>query len=105
MKKSKSFYFQEVQRCGFEGKNEVICCQDSSLKRIATKRKYEIACESFPSYEVPTTFHVINGEIAVLEEFPFIVALGYSSEISGQKIEWNCGASLISDRYFLFIYQ
>jgi secreted trypsin-like serine protease len=56
----------------------------------------------FPKKEVSLSFHIIGGMIVEdPSEFPFIAILGYKSEQSGVQFEWNCGATLISNRFLL----
>lgn len=41
---------------------------------------------------------IVGGTIALPREFPHMVAIGYESS---DNILWNCGGSLVSERYVL----
>ncbi|CAH1153664.1 unnamed protein product [Phaedon cochleariae] len=48
-----------------------------------------------------TNYRVVGGVPAKLDEFPFIVALGYRNSKNPSVPKWLCGGSLISDRHIL----
>lgn len=46
--------------------------------------------------------HIMDGEDAEVGEFPHNVALGYKNEnVSVDTINWNCGGTLISNKFVL----
>ena len=102
LKKKVLKYPRDVVRCTFDGLEEVICCEDDIQTKTQLRRKSSIACDTFPKRDVGLSFHIIGGKIVEdASEFPFIAVLGYPSEKSGVKYDWNCGATLISDRYLI----
>ncbi|KAK7865608.1 hypothetical protein R5R35_012683 [Gryllus longicercus] len=56
-----------------------------------------------PSNQVNLSLFVVGGQLALEEEFPYMVAIGYlrGSNSAGGNLVWGCGGSLISDRYVL----
>ncbi|XP_055618624.1 serine protease persephone-like isoform X4 [Toxorhynchites rutilus septentrionalis] len=96
--KKKLIPYSNVVRCGFVGRDEVVCCpQEQSSVRKAT-----LACRNFFG-STRLAQHIIEGELAEDGDVPFIAALGYvalSSE-SDAQYDWGCGASLISARFLL----
>ncbi|KAF5282475.1 hypothetical protein FQR65_LT14284 [Abscondita terminalis] len=93
-----------LERCGFEGKTEIVCCpnevEPESRAPIIT-RKSEIACKEF-AHDLPPeiTFQILGGQNATLGEFPHMAALGYKY-VEEDELKWECGASLISKKFLL----
>lgn len=78
-------------KCSHEMNFLVLCCPLS---------KSEKACKSFgerPPF-VPMAVKIINGAETKPSEFPQFAALGYQIE---DKLTFNCGGSLISERFVL----
>jgi len=125
----------DLKRCGFTGKQEIVCCPDLSVRnptieattqegvvwpdgetpkpnkgdnvgnnigRVNLKRKCEKMCEKIytdNNIKPDIDFHILNGENAAVGQFPHMVALGFLN--ADDEIEWNCGASLISQNFLL----
>ncbi|KAJ9580416.1 hypothetical protein L9F63_003940 [Diploptera punctata] len=86
-------------RCSFMGHEEVVCCDD---KQSLSLRKSE---QDFREYsnEIPVRVnpHIIEGEDTEPGDFPHMAALGYVDPEEPNKLAWNCGGTLISDKYVL----
>lgn len=68
-------------------------------------KKTILACEKYTVFaNIKNTgldFHILNGNETLLGEFPHMAAIGYISQEVGKNITWDCGGSLISERYVL----
>ncbi|XP_069705020.1 serine protease snake-like [Periplaneta americana] len=86
-------------RCSFKGFDEVVCCDDEMSQSM---RKSEIACREYQN-ELPLRVNpfIKNGKDAAPGDYPHMAALGYVDSSQPGGIAWNCGGSLISDRYVL----
>lgn len=98
--------FHGLERCGFEGITEVVCCPEEeplstdSRTPIVT-RKSENACKEYVQGLPPEiTFQILGGDNATLGEFPHMAALGYLYD-DEEEYKWECGASLISTNFVL----
>ncbi|XP_043469136.1 serine protease snake-like isoform X2 [Leptopilina heterotoma] len=85
--------------CSFNNQNEIVCCpviHHNEIKpRIADR-----ACEEFEfAQKIKPNVHIVNGFIASVDQFPFMVALGYESR--DKSINYRCGGSLISINFVL----
>ncbi|XP_071451586.1 serine protease persephone-like [Hetaerina americana] len=70
--------------------------QTSERRAAAACRVYSSQC---PNNVSP---YIIDGTVAGLGEIPHMAALGYNENVMGQKsLKWDCGGSLISDRYVM----
>lgn len=70
------------------------------VSRTGDLRKSEQACTRYITFrKAPVSFHILEGVPADLGEFPHMVALGYAQE--DKSIRFNCGGSLISERWVL----
>ncbi|GJQ80980.1 hypothetical protein Trydic_g4794 [Trypoxylus dichotomus] len=93
-----------MDRCGFQGKTETVCCKRSKLeaKSPANLTPAIAACERyFPSkfYSFKSLVYVIWGQNASLGDFPHIASLHIEGDEPGQ-MEWgNCAGSLISETF------
>ncbi|XP_063222255.1 serine protease snake-like [Bacillus rossius redtenbacheri] len=87
----------EPRRCSFKGSRVVVCCADP-VPRLSPSQE---ACLSY-SNEVPLRVNplILGGTAADIGEFPHMAALGYVRSGS-REVSWDCGGSLISDRYVL----
>jgi secreted trypsin-like serine protease len=99
--KEKRLSFNQLVRCEFEGSELVVCCKSEvTLPSRVDVRKSERACEKYKSIPNKLSFNVIHGTPADVGEFPHMAALGYNNPLEN-KIEYNCGGSLISRKYIL----
>lgn len=74
--------------------------QTTPVPRAGNQRKCELACSRYITFrKAPISFHILEGVPADLGEFPHMVALGYATDTN--DIRWNCGGTLISERYVL----
>lgn len=106
--------FHNLDRCGFLGRDEVVCCPPTvdvttpttttTTTKIIDKfpeiinRKSSKACnELIASVSQHVNTLILDGEDAAPGEFPHMAALGYP--IEGGSLSWQCGASLITDSY------
>lgn len=90
----------EIVKCGFLGRDRVVCCKDMNAVTPApiTVTKPN-TCEGVrPSAPVRLTDHIVNGEQADAGEFPHMAAIGYDSN---SNLEFNCGGTLISANFVL----
>lgn len=108
----------EVSRCQFEGRIPIVCCPQDTLaskptteapttkpsttqaskpvpKYPKSKKFKKALCKDIPVFTVFSP-NIVGGEPADVGEFPFQVALGYKN-LQTNKIEYNCGGSLIAD--------
>lgn len=46
-------------------------------------------------------FHILGGEPVLIGEFPHMAALGFQSEEIGRTFEYDCGATIIAERWLL----
>lgn len=120
----------DFARCGFRGTLEIVCCpndvilsEDDKDKLKATPkptttsttmttskaevrgpsiRKSVQVCEDLLERfkEQPISLHIAGGEDADPGEFSHMCALGYDND-GEPKIAYNCGGTLISERYVL----
>ncbi|XP_046396317.1 serine protease persephone-like [Ischnura elegans] len=78
--------------------------RNPSRTAAQTERVADAACRTYirqcPNKVRP---YIIEGTVAGLGEIPHMAALGYRStdDNGGSMIKWNCGGSLISDRYVM----
>ncbi|XP_070494753.1 uncharacterized protein [Chironomus tepperi] len=92
----------EITKCKRIGNRPFVCCpsdfkSDSELQTVRNSNsKFKNAlCENVkPVLQIED--HITNGMKAVVGEFPFHVALGYTSK-NGKEWEFHCGGSLIAD--------
>uniref|UniRef100_A0A1V1FKN1 Acrosin n=1 Tax=Reticulitermes speratus TaxID=60591 RepID=A0A1V1FKN1_9NEOP len=85
--------------CSFKGFEEVVCCDDEFSQRL---RKSELACREYVN-ELPLRVNpfIKGSQDAELGDYPHMAALGYVDPSEPSQVDWNCGGSLISDRYVL----
>lgn len=102
----------EFKRCTFKGVHEVICCPlnligdyytstESYKPRIqdSSKSKSKKACEKYSKmFSVPLSTFIYGGRAAELEDFPHMVALGFSDP-ANQSYSFRCGGTIISEQY------
>lgn len=68
--------------------------------RTGNQRKSVTACDLYTNYRRATIqFNILDGVPADLGEFPHMAALGYLTD--NEDILFQCGGSLISERYVL----
>lgn len=76
----------------------------SSVPTMQTlsERKSEIACRNYAA-RVPKIVspYITGGTVAKKGEFPHMAVLGYPSTEDGISVSWDCGGTLISDRYVI----
>ncbi|XP_063917040.1 serine protease persephone-like [Zophobas morio] len=104
-----------LQRCGFEGIVEIVCCPDSemglghndddqkktSIRGGNLKRKSQQACEKYvKETPIDLAYYIVDGENAQLGEFPHMVALGFLGK-DDKVYRFSCGGTLISPQYIL----
>jgi secreted trypsin-like serine protease len=77
--------------CSFKGRRAVICCKKEG-QHISVKK-----CEDYKKLD-KSNLEVFGGEDTKTGEFPHMAAIGYE-ESNG--IKFNCGGSLISERFVL----
>lgn len=95
--------FHNLERCGFEGITEIVCCpeEETDSRTHIVNRKSEDACKEYVKGLPPDiTFLILKGDNATLGEFPHMVALGYLYD-DDEEYKWECGASLISNKFVL----
>ncbi|CAD7092804.1 unnamed protein product [Hermetia illucens] len=116
---------EQYVRCGFEGKDEVVCCPDESTKKSDNSRISERKCKEYAEF----VFEYHNnpvlssqtekvkvdrcgnqrellipiGSNANPRQFPHAALLGYEDDNNDNngRILWLCSGSLISDQYVL----
>ncbi|GJQ76901.1 hypothetical protein Trydic_g17529 [Trypoxylus dichotomus] len=100
--KLKKEEFHNMERCGFQGKTEVVCCKSSKFKENGSTRPTSaiVACERY----YPPDFNkgykdTIGGENASLGDFPHIASLHVEGDEPGQIVWGNCAGSLISETF------
>ncbi|XP_076751968.1 serine protease persephone-like [Xylocopa sonorina] len=101
-------------RCGFDGFIEIVCCPSAAMK--IKQRLADVACEEYNSistevklnedrrYSDGLVYHVYAGIGANVNEYPFVVALGYENTdrvVDPSPIRYSCGGSLISPEHVL----
>lgn len=65
------------------------------------------ACQEYGNNSATTkedknlSLHIFNGKLAMSNEFPYVVALGYENDNISEPIKYNCGGSLISSQHVL----
>ncbi|GLG98206.1 Serine protease snake [Gryllus bimaculatus] len=76
-----------------------VCCWSPYQPRVRRSQPRS----QIPSNQANLALFVVGGELALEEEFPYMVAIGYmrGSNSAGGNLVWGCGGSLISDRYVL----
>lgn len=102
----KSYRQHSFQRCGFEDREEIVCCPRTTENKFGqtetpriTKRISERECEKIKEDSVPRVgLYIIGGVEAEDGEFPHMVALGFDR---GNGYEFDCGGTLISKNYVL----
>ncbi|GJQ81845.1 hypothetical protein Trydic_g9872 [Trypoxylus dichotomus] len=91
-----------LERCGFKGIIEIVCCQEKDLITKIPVRSRIAACEKYSkTYNINSQPFIINGENASLGDFPYIAAIGFEGD-SENEMKWgDCGGSLISEIFVL----
>lgn len=74
--------------------------------RFPTKKNAITACLKYTKATASIKLTVLGQQIlggvqSLLGEFPHMAAIGYKSATVHENITWNCGGSLISERYIL----
>ncbi|GJQ80981.1 hypothetical protein Trydic_g4795, partial [Trypoxylus dichotomus] len=87
--------FHDVERCGFQGKTEIVCCKRSRFEPVR-RTTAATACESY--HELRLT-GVIRGQNASLGKFPYIASLHVEGDEPEQTKWGNCAGSLISETF------
>ncbi|XP_023014211.2 serine protease Hayan isoform X1 [Leptinotarsa decemlineata] len=102
-----------IKICDFDGLTAIVCCPSMSgimqpkspeegiPVRFKNERKSERACRRFSKgvkRRGIVRFNILGGTDADIDEFPHMAALGYRER---DGISWNCGATLISERFLL----
>jgi hypothetical protein len=90
----------DITLCNIIGRIPFVCCpllpNQLHSSPVIPKTKFQNAlCKNIDSFEIIDD-HITNGNKAAVAEFPFQVALGYNSKTTN-KLEFNCGGSLIAD--------
>ncbi|KRT78368.1 Trypsin, partial [Oryctes borbonicus] len=91
-----------LDRCGFRGKIEIVCCERREVISKVPVRSSIVACERFSkTYNISSQPFIIGGENASLGEFPYIAAIGFEGD-GPDDVKWgDCGGSLISENFIL----
>lgn len=105
LKQVREHHRHPYKRCGFDNFTEIVCCPEDSDHHLSesrnTKRKAVQACETFTENQpISLTYNILEGEDAILGEFPHMVALGFYSP-SEDRYLFDCGGTLISENYVL----
>lgn len=90
-----------LQRCGFQGLKEVICCPAAGSNKIVydVKKIAEAECNKLRN-TMPIGGKIIGGEPAKLGELPHTVALGFPIPNS-TLYKFECGGTILSPRFVL----
>jgi hypothetical protein len=91
----------DITMCKFLGKAPIVCCPSipkAPIKKTSLKFQNALCKNVQPGLKIDD--HIIGGQKAVVSEFPFQAALGYTSE-NGLNFDFNCGGSLIADDVIL----
>ncbi|KAK9718695.1 Trypsin [Popillia japonica] len=91
-KKLKAGLPHGLEKCGYQGVNEVVCCPDLQSKTAAACRRY------FKEYKsVRFAPFITEGDNATLGDFPYAAALGFPKTIGEillpNETSWECGAA------------
>eukprot|EP00095_Tigriopus_kingsejongensis_P009515 maker-scaffold624_size122968-snap-gene-0.24 protein:Tk09515 transcript:maker-scaffold624_size122968-snap-gene-0.24-mRNA-1 annotation:"serine protease easter precursor" len=95
--------------CGFETVDGVsqpqVCCPDAVLKQkpktpATDPRRSLLPADNECGINNPVSERIVNGQDAILGEYPWLVNLGFGTPGSND-VAFKCGGSLISDRYVL----
>ncbi|XP_063221117.1 serine protease snake-like [Bacillus rossius redtenbacheri] len=97
--------------CGFQGRRPVVCCRaragnslpDTTTTTTTTtpaRRKSEQACQEYNKFPNGVRLNIIDGDIVSQGEMPHMAALGFATP-GTSALSWDCGGSLISERYVL----
>ncbi|KRT78369.1 Trypsin, partial [Oryctes borbonicus] len=91
-----------LERCGFQGVFEIVCCKVEKPESRIPPRPSVKACETYYTlYTVDPKPLITNGENASLGDIPYIAALGIDGD-EPDEITWGtCAGSLISETYVL----
>lgn len=96
----------DIDYKGFVGDSGAAVCCVKRTERVSTIQEKIInrlagtAAEACGAYCVLALDHVHGGKRADVNEFPHMAALGYFRQ-EKNSTEFNCGGSLISDRFVL----
>lgn len=92
MKEKKTTEVNKLKR-GRDGQRWLYCCPARKLIRM---------CKSYGKNPSPavSASRIIGGEMSEIGEFPHFASLGSIDEKDGQLV-FNCGGSLISDRFVI----
>lgn len=93
----------DLVRCLVRGVDNVICCGDNAVSR--SSRSYT-ACQKYINLtysikKVSLGEHILGGELSLIGEYPHMAAIGFPSQEVGSDLLWDCGGSLISERFIL----
>lgn len=96
----------DIEYKGFVGDSGAAVCCVKRTVRVSTKsavignRLDGAASDYCGTYCLAADYHVLLGTRAKLNEFPHMAALGYF-DIERNTTEFNCGGTLISDKFVL----
>ncbi|GJQ81837.1 hypothetical protein Trydic_g9867, partial [Trypoxylus dichotomus] len=91
-----------IERCGFQGKTELVCCKSSKFESKPPARSSSAvkACERYSKlYGIDLLLITISGENATLGDFPYIASLHIEGDEPGQIVWGQCAGSLISETF------
>ena len=81
-----------LTRCEFEVNSLIICCPEKPYAFTSSKF-HNMMCENVEP-EIKVIPNIVGGKLAEHGEFPHQVVLGY---LINEKIEFNCGGSLVAN--------
>ncbi|GJQ86333.1 hypothetical protein Trydic_g15243 [Trypoxylus dichotomus] len=89
--------FHDVERCGFQGKTEIVCCKRPKFEPV-TRTAAATACEKYSKLS-RESLSVIGGRNSSLRDFPYIASLHIKGDEPEQTVWGDCAGSLISETF------
>ncbi|CAH1103279.1 unnamed protein product [Psylliodes chrysocephalus] len=98
--------YLQKSTCGFAGRYPMICCPNSNAPNVRVDNNGKEETSIFPrrphcGLSNVTNSRIVGGAPAVLNEFPFMVILGYRNSKNPNTPKWLCGGTLITTRHVL----
>jgi Regulatory CLIP domain of proteinases/Trypsin len=87
--------FLQKSQCGYKDRKPFVCCPIVNSLESSTKLSLLpmlTKCGTNPSNRI------VGGERTKIDEFPWLVQVRYQ-DVRSQKLSFNCGGSLINERY------
>ena len=98
--------FIKQSKCGQLGKKALVCCGGASSQTPKPSSPPRVSSR-INLLEPPycgvqqLSDRIVGGELKGIDVFPWLALLAYS--MGGGNVDFNCGGSLISDRYDYFL--